>query len=68
MKDLVTKLESTIGVVCFARLDVSKSHVGVWKEEDVDRELTLFMRRLLDRGYKIESITPKVSKAIKNAQ
>ena len=38
------------------------------KEEDVDRELTIFMRRLLDRGYQLEYITPKVSKAIKNAQ
>ena len=38
------------------------------REEDVDRELTLFMQRLLDRGYTIDSITLKVSKAIKNAQ
>ena len=38
------------------------------KEEDVDRELTLFMRRLLALGYQLEYITLKVSKEIKNAQ
>ena len=38
------------------------------REEDVDQELTLFMRRLLERGHQLEEITPKVSRAIKNAQ
>ena len=36
--------------------------------KDVDQELTLFMQRLLGRGHKLEEITPKVSRAIKNAQ
>ena len=38
------------------------------RDEDVDQELTLFMQRLLERGHKLDKITPKVSRAIKNAQ
>ena len=38
------------------------------RDEDVDQELTLFMRRLLERDHKLDKITPKLSRAIKNAQ
>ena len=38
------------------------------RERDVDQELTSFMQRLLERGQKLEEVTPKLSSAIKNAQ
>ena len=34
----------------------------------MDQELTLFVRRLLERGHKLVKITPKVSRVINNAQ
>ena len=37
-------------------------------KDDMDQELTVFMRRLRERGHKLDGITPKVSRAIKNAQ
>ena len=38
------------------------------RERDVDQELTSFMQRLLERGQKLEEVTPKLLSAIKNAQ
>ena len=38
------------------------------KEEDIDKELHLFVSRLLDRGYDLDKLKPLISKAIYNAQ
>ena len=38
------------------------------KETDVDREMYLFMRRILDRGHNLDKITTIFSKAITNAK
>ena len=37
------------------------------KEEDIDKELHLFVSRLLDRGYDLDKLKPLISKAIYNA-
>ncbi|KAL7525562.1 hypothetical protein ACHAXR_001060, partial [Thalassiosira sp. AJA248-18] len=37
------------------------------RQEDIDKELSLFLKRILDRGYQLKNIQPIFAKAITNA-